>query len=348
LRCRNKFGMTPGVIFRMADNFVDGLEVLGNAQQNKYAIGSFNFSTAEILKAIVLAAKDLSSPIIVSTSGGEAEFIGMREAAALVKAWRAGTKLPIFLNLDHGKSLKSVKKALAAGYDMVHFDGAELSYGKNIAETKKVVDFVRDFEKTFDKKIIVEGELGYLRGSSSLHKEKLEIKQEDLTSPEQVKEFIEKTGVDSLAVAIGNAHGVFIEGGPARIATPVRGDATSLGESARHADTGCVGWQGVAGGERLYLDILEKIKEAVGDKVFLVLHGGSGIPDSDTKKAIKSGIVKININTEMRVAYKEALEGEIKKNPKETTPYKILEPGLKAVQKVVEKKIKLFGSEGKV
>ena len=293
-------------------SFENSYEALKNAQSGNYAIGSFNFSTAEVLKAIVLAGQELKSPLIVSTSEGEAEFIGMREAVALATAWRAGAKIPVFLNLDHGKSLKSIKKALAAGYDMIHFDGTGLAYEKNIVETKKIVDFVRDFEKTFDKKIIVEGELGYLRGSSSVHKEKLEIKESDLTSPEQAKEFIEKTGVDSLAVVIGNAHGIFI-----------------------------------GGSEKLYLDRLAQIKEAVGDKVFLVLHGGSGIPEDNIKKAIELGIAKINVNTELRVAYHDALEKEIKEESEETTPYKMLEPSLEAVKKIVQEKIKLFGLENK-
>jgi fructose-bisphosphate aldolase class II len=294
-------------------SFKNSYEALKNAQSGKYAIGSFNFSTAEILKAIVLTGQELKSPLIVSTSEGEADFVGMREVVALVRAWRVGAKIPIFLNLDHGKSLKSVKKALAAGYDMVHFDGSELNYEKNIAETKKVVGFVRDFEKTFDRKIIVEGELGYLRGSSSVHKERLEIKESDLTSPEQAKEFIEKTGVDSLAIVIGNAHGVFI-----------------------------------GGGEKLYLDRLAQIKEVAEERAFLVLHGGSGISDEDIKRAIAAGIAKINVNTELRVAYHNALEKEMKERPDETTPYKILEPSLEAVKKVAEEKIKLFGSDNKI
>jgi len=155
--------------------------------------------------------------------------------------------------------------------------------------------------------------LGYLRGSSVVHKEKLEIKEEDLTSPEQAKDFIGRTGVDSLAIVIGNAHGVFVE------------------ES-----------------EKLYLDRLARIKEAVGNSVFLVLHGGSGISNEDIKKAIEIGIVKINVNTELRVAYHNALEKEMDEKPEETTPYKILEPSLEAVKKVVEGKIKLFGSENKI
>ena len=309
------------------ENLLNPYNILKSAQSGKYAIGSFNFSTAEILKAIVLAAQELKSPIIVSTSEGEAGFIGMREAFALVKAWRngnnlpkignnlpkIGNNLPIILNLDHGKSLSAIRQALECGYDAVHFDGSHLDYESNILETKAVVDLARDFEKATGKKIIVEGELGYLRGSSVVHKEKLEIKEEDLTSPEQAKDFIGRTGVDSLAIVIGNAHGVFVE------------------ES-----------------EKLYLDRLARIKEAVGNSVFLVLHGGSGISNEDIKKAIEIGIVKINVNTELRVAYNNALEKEMDEKPEETTPYKILEPSLEAVKKVVEGKIKLFGSENKI
>lgn len=287
-------------------------DILQSAQSKKYALGSFNFSTAEILKAVVLAASELKSPIIVSTSEGEANFIGMREAVALAKAWRIAIKLPVILNLDHGKSLAAIKKALAAGYDAVHFDGSELSYEENVRQTIAVVDFVRQFEKTFDKRIIVEGELGYLQGGSKLYKKRLEIKPQDLTNPEQVADFIHRTSVDSLAIAIGNAHGIFLDE------------------------------------ENLDLKRLVQIKHEVGSEVFLVLHGGSGIPDKDIQTAIGIGINKINVNTELRLAYKEALDKELKEEPKETTPYKILEPSLEAVKKVVEKKIKLFGSKDKL
>jgi len=287
-------------------------EILKKAQADKYAVGSFNFSTAEVLKAIVAAAKELNSPIIVSTSEGEGEFIGLAEAAALTGAWRHGTGLPIILNLDHGKSLENVKKAIDAGYNAVHFDGTKLSYEENIAQTRTIVEYVREYEKKYGRQIIVEGELGYLRGSSSLHEEVLEIKPEDLTTPEQAKDFVERTGVDSLAVVIGNAHGVFAQGE-----------------------------------ERLNLERLAQIREAVGEKVFLVLHGGSGIPAEDVKKAIELGIVKVNVNTELRMAYQEGLVEEIKAKPAETTPYKILAPSFEAVKKVVGEKIKLFGSDNK-
>jgi len=288
-------------------------EVLKRAQEGQYAVGSFNFSTAEVLKAIVMAAKELNSPTIVSTSEGEGEFIGMAEAAALVGAWRHGTKLPIILNLDHGKSLESVKKAIEAGYDAIHFDGSAMSYDENIANTAAIVSYVKGIKEKFDREIIVEGELGYLRGSSSVHEEALEIKPEDLTSPEQAKDFVERTGVDSLAIVIGNAHGIFLKSE-----------------------------------EGLNLERLAQIREALGEKVFLVLHGGSGIPEDDIKKAIELGIVKINVNTELRVAYQVGLVKELKEKPTETTPYKILAPSFDAVKSVVKEKIKLFGSEGKL
>ncbi len=287
-------------------------EILKNAQTGKYALGAFNFSTAEILKAIVLAAKELKSPIMVATSEGEGQFFGWREAVAMVDVWRHVTGLPIILNLDHGKSLAMVKKAVAAGYDAVHFDGSSLPYTQNLAQTNEVVKYIREVEKTFDRQIIVEGEFGYLRGSSYLHKEKLEIKESDLTSPEQALDFVERTGVDSLAVVIGNAHGVF-----------------------------------AGGEEKLRLKRLAEIKEAVANKVFLVLHGGSGIPAEDVKEAIKLGIVKVNVNTELRLAYQSGLAQELKEAPEETTPYKMLESSFEGVKKVVAEKIKLFGSAEK-
>ena len=292
---------------------MDSYNIFKKAQSERYAIGSFNFSTAEILKAIVQAAEKMKSPVIVSTSEGEAKFVEMCEAAALVEAWRKEKSLPIILNLDHGKSLESIREALAAGYDAVHFDGSELSFEENIKKTKEAVEYVRGIEKVLGKGIIIEGEIGYLRGSSSLHKEKLEITEADLTTADQATRFLAETGVNSLAVVIGNAHGVF-----------------------------------AAGEEKLNLERLAEIRQAVEERVFLVLHGGSGIPEEDVKKAIELGIVKVNVNTELRLAYKNALDKQLKENPEESTPYKILGPSLAAVEKVVMEKIKLFGSGNKI
>ncbi len=277
-------------------------QILKEAQEKKYAVGSFNFSNAEILKAIILAARLAEAPVIVSTSEGEANFFGMKQAVALVSAWRKEfPALKIFLNLDHGKSLEKIREAVGAGYDMVHFDGSTLPYEQNIEQTKRIADFCRR------KKILVEGELGYLRGTSALHEGALEIKPEDLTSPEQAADFVKKTRVDSLAIVIGNAHGIFTK-------SP----------------------------EQLDFERLKTIRNAVRDKVFLVLHGGSGISVENIRQAIDLGIVKINVNTELRLAYQAALKKFLTENSNETTPYKILGPTVEAVQKVVENKIKLF------
>ncbi|OGZ34995.1 MAG: hypothetical protein A2V60_00430, partial [Candidatus Portnoybacteria bacterium RIFCSPHIGHO2_01_FULL_39_19] len=270
--------------------------------------GQFNVSTDEQIKAIIEVAKDLKSPVIIGTSESEREFIGTKQAVALVEVWRKETGLPIILNADHCKSFASIKEVVDAGYDMVQFDGSGLSFEENIKTTRQIVEYA----KSKNPEIIVEAELGYLRGSSEIHKEKIEIKEEDLTKPDEAREFIEKTGIDILAVVIGNTHGIEIEEEPP-----------------------------------LFLDRLEEIQKVV-PRTFLVLHGGSKTPEKDIKGAIKLGIVKININTELRIAYSDALEREIKAHPDEVKPYKILTPAVEEMKKVVAEKIKLFGSEGKV
>ena len=283
------------------------LDIFKKAQKNKYAIGAFNASNLEQVKAIVQAAQNLQSPIIISTSERESNFLGKKQIKALIDAYRQETGLPIILHLDHGKSFEIIKEAIEAGYDSVHFDGSELNFEENIEMTKKIADFAR---KRDIKNI--EGELGYLRGKSSIQ-EKVEIKQEDLTNSKQALEFVEKTGIDSLAVSIGNIHGIF--------------------KSNKNP--------------HLFLDRLEEINNAVGDKVGLVLHGGSGTPEDDLKKAIELGVVKVNINTELRLAYSKTLREFIQNNPKETTPYKIMPSVVEAIQMVVEDKIRLFKSNNK-
>jgi ketose-bisphosphate aldolase len=291
-------------------------EIFQKAWQEKYAVGAFNVSNLEQLKSIIQAAQKLQAPVIVATSEGESKFIGKKQMVALVKAWREETRLPLVLHLDHGKSFEVIKEAVEAGYDSVHFDGSGLSLEENIERTRQVVDWIREYETrnvhcshTAKYKIQIEGELGYLRGKSTFH-EKIEIKEEDLTDPDQALKFIEETGVDSLAVAIGNIHGLSAQ-------VP-----------------------------QLHFERLAQIRNKA--EIPLVLHGGSGIPSDQIKKAIELGITKINVNTELRVAYTQALKKNLQDNPQETTPYKIMPPVIEAVQKVVEEKIKLFGSSHKL
>lgn len=284
------------------------LEIFKKAQKNKYAIGQFNVSNMDQIRAIMQAAQKMRSPVIIATSEGESNFIGKKRAKALVDSWRQETNLPVILHLDHGKGFDVIKEAIEAGYDSVHFDGSKLPFEENVKMTKKIVDFAR--ENGIKN---IEGELGCLRGQSIIQ-EAVEIDEKDLTDPNQVLEFVEKTGVDSLAVAVGNIHGIF-EGGE---------------------------------NPHLFLNRLEEIRSKLNDSVILVLHGGSGIPEEDIKQSIQLGIVKININTELRIAYVQALRKSLCDNPEETTPYKIMPLAIEAVQKVVEEKIKLFSSENKV
>ncbi len=283
------------------------LDIFKKAKENKYAIGAFNVSNLEQLKAIVLAAQNLKSPVLISTSQGESDFIGKKQLRSLIDVYKEETGLDLILHMDHGKSLEIIEQAIEAGYDSVHFDGSALDFEENVKVTRQVVELAK--EKGISN---VEGELGYLRGGSTIH-EAIEIKSEDLTDANQAKEFIEQTGLDSLAIAIGNIHGI-----------------SKSGQNPH-----------------LFLDRLEEISKTVGDNVNLVLHGSSGTPQEDIEKAIELGIVKINVNTSLRVAYTGALKKSLEDDPKKVTPYKIMPPVVEAVQKVVEEKIKLFGYENK-
>jgi len=282
-------------------------EYLEKAIKGKWAIGQFNFSTLEQLKGILAAASKNRSPAILGTSEGEYKFLGIKEIIALVELAKAACKIPVFLNLDHGKNLDLIKEAIDYGYNAVHFDGSGLSLEENIKKTKKVVAYARK------KNVLVEGELGVIPGESKSQKGGLILKKENLTSPADVQKFIKTTKVDILAVSIGNVHGVY--------------------ELMPKLDIG-------------RLKEIEKITTPKG--VGLVLHGGSGIPDSDIKKAIASGIVKINFNTELRMAWRGALEVYFKENPKELKPYKILPWVQNKIKEKVEEKIFLLNSKNKL
>lgn len=279
------------------------------AEREGFAIGQFNFSDFSQVKAIVAKCAQMKSPVILGTSEGESAFFGLQEAVALRDVLRKKTGLPIFLNLDHGKSFEYLKEAIDAGYDMVHFDGSKLSIEENIKITKQVKNYAKW------KGVLVEGEVGKIgTDSSKLYTEKFEIKEEDLTKPSDALKFLDETKADLLAVSIGSFHGIEVSG----ICPNLR------------------------------IDLLEKIRKEIKDKAFLVLHGGSGTPEDDIKQAIKTGIVKININTELRLAFSGNLRRFLDANPDEITPYKFLPDAMRSVERVVELKISLFDSKNKV
>lgn len=258
-------------------------DYLKNAQKNKYAIGQFNFSTLDQLRAILKASRLTGSPVILGTSEAESKFFGLEEIVALVEISKTKSKIPVFLNLDHGKDLDWLKKAIDYGYSAVHFDGSDLALEKNIKYVKKIVEYAHK------RGVLVEAEID-------------PIEKKVLTCLEDAEKFVKQTKADCLAIAIGNTHG--------------------LTQKTTKLD-------------------FERLKEIQKrTKVFLVLHGGSGIPDSEIKKAIKLGTVKININTELRVVWKNALEAALRN--KEIKPYKILPQVEDFIQKKVAEKINLF------
>lgn len=281
-------------------------EILEKARQEGYAIGAFNAGNIELVKAIVTAAQSQQAPVIIETSSREAEFFGQKNFLNIIEHFRQETNLSILTNFDHGPGLEECQRAIKGGYDLVHFDGSELPYEENVKITKVLV------EEAHQKGILVEGEIDKILGSSISHPtEDAESIQAsgNYTDPERAADFVSQTGVDILAVFVGNLHGTYRQP------------------------------------PKLDLERLNTIAQKL--PCFLSLHGGSGLLEEDIKKAIQIGkIVKINVNTELRIAYRETLENVLK-GSEEVAIYKIMPPVIAAVQKVVEEKIQLFGSAGK-
>ena len=279
-------------------------QYLTKAKKEKWAIGQFNFCTLEQLKGILLAARELKSPVILGTSENEVNFLGMEEAVALSEILKKKLGVSAFLNLDHGKNPELVKKAVDLGYSAVHFDGSGLTLKENIEISKKLCQY------SHKKGVLFEGEIGAVRGDSAIHKEKIIISEKDLATPDDAYKYIKETKADSLAIAIGNIHGIYLEK------------------------------------KQIHFDLLKKINDKVS--VFLVLHGGSDIGKDDIRHAIKTGISKVNINTELRALWRKALDEALDRGKEEAKPYKIMPFVEELVKDKVKEKIILFNSSGKI
>lgn len=281
--------------------FVSLAELLRRARSEGYAVGAFNTNNLEITLAIVEAAVEERSPLILAVSPGAMRYAGAAYLAAIARVASEEAPVPMALHLDHGTSLEEVETALRLGFSSVMIDGSRLPFEENVALTRRVVEMARE------RGISVEGELGRLPGKED------EISADDreafMTDPDQAVEFVERTGVDALAVSIGNAHGWY------------------------------------KGEPRLDFERLRVIREKV--PVPLVLHGASGIPDEMIREACRIGVDKINIDTEIRDAFRKAVEGFLRDNPEEIDPRKILGPAREAMKKVVAGKMRLFGCAGK-
>jgi fructose-bisphosphate aldolase, class II len=280
-------------------------EYIIEAKKAGKAVGHFNVSNLEGIHAIADAAKALHLPVIIGVSEGERDFMGIKEAAAVVKTLRDERCQPIFINADHTYSVAKVKEAFDTHFDAVIFDGAQLPMEENILQAKECVLYARCCKRD----VIVEGELGYIGTSSKVLTEVPEgaaITDEMLTKVEDAVRFVTETGVDMLAPAVGNIHGMF----------------------------------GKAKDPALNINRIKEIAEAT--KVPLVLHGASGNSDADVQAAIKAGVAVVHVNTELRVAYREGLEKALQEKPDEVAPYKYEKVAKEAMQKVVEEKLKVF------
>ncbi len=285
------------------------IDLIKRFENKKIALAHFNVSTLEQLKAVANVGLRLNVPLIIGLSEGERDYFGLYNFRDLVAHYNSqyGRERGFWLytNADHTHSLEKVKEAARVGFHSIIFDGSRLSFEENLEATKKA----RNIVKTINKEILVEGELGYIgRGSEILEKipEEVAIEPETFTKPEEAEIFVKETGVDLLAPAVGNLHGLLKEGS--------------------HPP--------------LDIERIKLIKEKIG--IPLVLHGGSGIREEDFVKAIEAGISIIHISTELRLAWRQELERVFKKYPKEIAPYKIMEEVIPFLEKIVEKRVKLF------
>jgi fructose-bisphosphate aldolase class II len=289
-------------------------QYIHDARENGLAIGHFNISNLESFHGIVNAAKKLNVPVIIGVSEGERDFVGINEVVALVRSVREKNGQPVFLNADHTYSFERVKEAIDAGFDMVITDDAKGSIDENVALTRKAVEYAKEVNARDGSDVLVEAEIGYIGASSKLLDNAPEgillnedgtIKAECLTKAEDAAKFVRETGIDLLAPAVGNIHGM-IKGGNPKLDIP------------RIAD----------------------IVASAG--VPLVLHGASGIGNDELAAAVHAGISMVHYNTELRVAYRDALKASLAEKPNEVAPYKFLASSVEAVEKVVEEKLRIM------
>jgi len=299
--------------------------LLKDALKKGYAVGAFNFGTLEVLKGIIASAELKSSPVIAQISEGALKFMGEDYAKAIISAARKQCRVPISFHLDHGRSLETVKTAIEIGCDSVMIDASMLPFEDNVAITKKVVDYAHE------RGVFVEAELGSLAGIED--NIAVEDKDSCFTDPQQAKEFVERTGVDSLAIAIGTKHGAYKFGGEAK----------------------------------LRFDILEKIEKELPDMP-LVLHGASGveerevsrllelgvdingakgIPEEFLREASKRHICKINGDTDLRIALLIGILHNVEQNNKNIDYRKYLTEGMAEVTTLVSRKMDIYGSTNK-
>ena len=296
-------------IAEIRDNTLRARHLMQRSRQQGFAVGAFNIDNQETLIAIARAAQKLNAPVLVEVSQGEVEAIGLDNLRDMVDNYKKEYNIEMYINLDHSPTVEACKRAIDAGYEFIHIDISQANHDASeeeiIAKTKEVVEYAK-FTGA-----LVESEPHYFGGSSNVHTEEInyeEIKK-TFSTPEGAKAFVEATGIDTFAAAVGNLHGKY----------PVP--------------------------KELDLELLGRIREAIPCQISL--HGGSGTPLHFFEDAAKIGVSKININSDMRYAFRTVMEEELKAHPDEFAVVKLMDKVKDAVQAVVEEKIQAFGSAGK-
>lgn len=276
-------------------------EMLNKAQREGYAVPAFNIHNLETLQVVVETAAELKSPVILAGTPSTVNYAGGEFIVSMADAAAAKYDIPIAIHLDHYEEVNEIEEYIKLGFRSAMIDASHKAYEDNIATVKQVVEFAHKYDTT------VEAELGRLGGQE----DDLVVDEKDAkyTNPEQAKDFVEKTGIDSLAVAIGTAHGLY------------KGEA------------------------KLDFDRLKEIRDMVD--VPLVLHGASDIPDELVQKAISLGICKVNVATDLKIPFSDAVKKYFIENPTANDPRKYMQPGKDAMKKIVAHKIMVCGSNGK-
>jgi fructose-bisphosphate aldolase class II len=296
-------------IAEIRDRTIRARHLMQRSRAQKFAVGAFNIDNQETLIAVARAAQKLNAPVLVEVSDGEVKALGIDNIRDMVDNYREEYGVEMFINLDHSPSVEACKKAIDAGFEFIHIDISQANHDATeeeiIAKTKEVVEYAK-FTGA-----LVESEPHYFGGSSNVHKEEInydEIKK-TFSTPEGTKRFVEATGIDTFAAAIGNLHGKY----------PVP--------------------------KELDIELLKEIRGSIDCQISL--HGGSGMPLQYFEEAAKAGVSKININSDMRYAFRTVLEKSLQENPDEFAVVKLMDDVKDAVQAVVEEKILAFGSAGK-
>lgn len=296
-------------IKQIRDNTVRARHLMQRSRSQKFAVGAFNVDNQETLIAVARAAQKLRAPVLIEVSHGEVEAIGLENIRDMVDNYKSEYGLEVYINLDHSPTVEACKRAIDVGFEFIHIDISQANHDapleEIIAKTKEVVEYAK-FTGA-----LVEAEERYFMGSSNVHKETIdyeEVKKYN-TKPNEAIDFVKQTGIDTIAVQIGNLHGLY----------PVP--------------------------KELDIELLQEIRNVVDCQVSL--HGGSGTPLHYFEEAAKVGVSKININSDMRYAFRKTLEKVLADNPDEYAVVKLMPKVYEEVQKVVEEKIGAFGSAGK-